>query len=96
MHAYYMQADSIPQYINILEDAQKKAKRAGMPNANVKLVMMALAAVLAAQHSPWEVNDLEGLSSTSHTWKVCKQSFRLTHLKCQWQIFGIGGGRWGS
>ncbi len=42
MHNYYTQADGIPQYINMLEDAQKKAMRAGMPIA----VMMASAAVL--------------------------------------------------
>jgi hypothetical protein len=41
----------------MLEDAQKKAKRAGMPIANVKLVMLASAAVLAAQHFPWKVDD---------------------------------------
>ncbi len=48
MHPYHMQAISIPQYINMLEDAQKMAKWAGMPIANVELIMMALAAVLAA------------------------------------------------
>jgi hypothetical protein len=41
----------------MLEDAQKKAKRAGMPIANIKLVMMALAAVLLAQHFPCKVDD---------------------------------------
>jgi hypothetical protein len=41
MHQYYMQADGIPQYIIMLEDAQKKAKRAGMPIADIELVMMA-------------------------------------------------------
>ena len=48
MHQYYVQADGIPQYIIMLEDAQKKAKRAGMPIADIELVMMASAAVLAA------------------------------------------------
>jgi hypothetical protein len=57
MHNYYTQADGIPQYINMLEDAQKKATRAGMPIANVELVMMASAAVLVAQHFPRKVND---------------------------------------
>jgi hypothetical protein len=33
----------------MMEDAQKKAKRAGMPIADVKPMMMALAAVLATQ-----------------------------------------------
>jgi hypothetical protein len=37
-----------PQFIVMMEDAQKKAKRAGMPIAEVKLVMMASAGVLAA------------------------------------------------
>jgi hypothetical protein len=61
MHNYYTQVDGIPQYINMLEDAQKKATWAGMPIADVELVMMASAAVLAAQHFPREVNDWEGL-----------------------------------
>ena len=52
MHQYYTLAEGIPQYIIMLEDAQKKAKRAGMPIADIELVMMAWAAVLAAQHFP--------------------------------------------
>jgi hypothetical protein len=57
MTQYYVQANGIPQFIVMIEDAQKKAKRAGMPIANVKLVMMALAAVLMAQHFLQEVDD---------------------------------------
>jgi hypothetical protein len=52
MTQYYVQADGIPQFIVMMEDAQKKAKQAGMPIADFKLVMMALAAILAAQHFP--------------------------------------------
>ncbi len=74
MMQYYVQVDGIPQFIVIMEDAQKKAKQAGMPIANVELVMMALAAVLAASHFPHEVDDWEGL------WKV---AFCLAHLKHQ-------------
>jgi hypothetical protein len=57
MHQYYMQADIIPQYIIMLEDAQIKAKRAGMPIASIELVMMALAAVLACQYFPRKFNN---------------------------------------
>jgi hypothetical protein len=39
MHQYYTQAEGIPQFNNMMEDAQKKAKRAGMPIANIKLMM---------------------------------------------------------
>jgi len=61
MQAYYKQADGIPQYIALLEDAQKKAKRAQMPIADAELVMMASAAVLAVQHFPRKVDNWEGL-----------------------------------
>jgi hypothetical protein len=68
MHGYYAQADGIPQYIIMLEEAQKEAKRAGMPIADIELVMMALAAVLAVQHFPRKVNDWEGLPGNSRSW----------------------------
>ena len=57
MHQYYVQADGIPQYIIMMEDAQKKTKRAGMPIADIELLMMASAAVLAAQPSPRKVEE---------------------------------------
>jgi hypothetical protein len=92
MHNYYTQADGIPQYINMLEDAQKKGTRAGMPIANVELVMMASAAVLAAQHFPCEVDNWEGLPSASCTWTAWKTAFCLAHVKRQQQILALGGG----
>jgi uncharacterized ParB-like nuclease family protein len=64
MQTYYKQADGIPQYIAMLEDAQKKEKQANMPIVDAKLVMMALAAVLAVQHFPrkWKI----GKASLQH------------------------------
>ncbi len=92
MHTYYVQVDGIPQYINMLEDAQKKAKQAGMPITNTKHVMMTLAAVLMAQHFHCEVDNWEGLPSTSCIWKAWKQSFCLAHLKQQCKILASGVG----
>jgi hypothetical protein len=92
MHQYYTQADGIPQYIIMLEDAQKKAKRASMPIADIELVMMASAAVLAAQHFPRKVDDWEGLPAPARTWAAWKTAFRLAHLKRQRQILASGGG----
>ena len=92
MTQYYVQADGIPQFIVMMEDAQKKAKRAGMPIADVELVMMASAAVLAAQHFPREVDDWEGLPAVDRTWRAWKVAFHLAHLKRQRQIQASGGG----
>jgi hypothetical protein len=92
MQAYYEQADGIPQYIALLEDAQKKAKRAQMPIADAELVMMASAAVLAVQHFPRKVEDWEGLPALSRTWPAWKTAFCLAHLKRQRQILASKGG----
>jgi hypothetical protein len=91
MHQYYVQADGIPQYIIMMEDAQKNAKRAGMPIANVELMMMALAAVLVAQHYPRKVDVWEGLASSVRTWAAWKIAFCLAHIKRQRQLQALGG-----
>jgi hypothetical protein len=83
MSQYYMQADGIPQLIVMMEDAQKKVTRASMPIADIKLVMMALVAVLATQHCPREVDNWEGLLATSCLWQAWMVAFHLAHLKRQ-------------
>jgi hypothetical protein len=92
MTKYQVQADGIPQFIVMMEDAQKKATRAGMPIADVELVMIALAAVLAAQHFPCKADDCKGLPTTPNTWQAWKVAFRLAHLKRQCQLQASGGG----
>jgi hypothetical protein len=96
MTQYYAQADGIPQFIIMMVDAQKKAKRAGMPISDVKLMMMAVAAILAAQYFPREVNDWEGPPTINHTWRTWKVAFCLAHLKRQCQLQASGGGPVGS
>ena len=63
-----------------------------MPIADVELVMMALVAVLAAQHFPCEVDDWEGLPAVDHTWRAWKVAFHLANLKRQRQLQASGGG----
>ncbi len=93
MTQYYVQTDGIPQFIVIMEDAQKKMMQAGMPITNVDLVMMALAAVLAAQHFPPKVDDWDGLPTKACTWQAWKVAFHLSHLKRQHQLQALGGGK---
>jgi hypothetical protein len=63
-----------------------------MPIADVELVMMALVAVLAAQHFPCEFDDWEGLPAVDHTWRAWKVTFHLANLKRQRQLQASGGG----
>ena len=80
MIQYYVQAEGIPQYIIMMEDAQKKTKRVGMPIADVKLVMMASAAVLVAQYFPCKITDWEGRPAIDRTWQAWKVEFRQAHI----------------
>ncbi len=92
MMQYYVQVDCIPQFILVAKDAQKKAKQAGMPIADVELVMMSSVTVLAAQHFPHEVDDWEGLPAKSRTRQAWKVAFHLAHLKHQCQLQALEGG----
>jgi hypothetical protein len=76
----------------MMEDAQKKAKRAGMSITNVELVMMVSAAVLAAQHFPRKVTDWEGRSAIDRTWRAWKVEFCQAHIQRQRQLQASGGG----
>ena len=91
MIQYYVQAEGIPQYIVMMEDAQKKAKWADMPIADIKLVMITSAAVLAAQHFWRKVTDWEG--TIDCTWRVWKVEFRQAHIQRQRQLQASGGGK---
>ncbi len=64
-----------------------------MPIANIELIMMALAAVLAAQHFPREVDNCEGLPVASHLWQAWKVAFCLAHFKRQCQLKALGGAK---
>jgi hypothetical protein len=63
-----------------------------MPIADVQLLMMALAAVLAAQHFPRKVDDWECLPTKSCTWQAWKVACHLAHLKHQRQLQASGEG----
>jgi hypothetical protein len=93
MIQYYVQAEGILQFIIMMEDVQKKAKRAGMPIAYVKLVMMASVAVLAAQHFLRKVTNWEGRPAIDRTWRAWKVEFRQAHIRRQHQLQAFGGGK---
>jgi hypothetical protein len=90
MTQYYVKVDGTPQFIVMMEDVQKKAKQAGMTIADVELVMMALAAVLSAQHLPQEVDNWEGLPAINRMRRAWKVTFHLALLKRQRQLQASG------
>jgi hypothetical protein len=70
----------------------KKGKAGGHAHRQHQACHDGLGAVLVAQHFPHEVDDWEGLPSSSRMWAVWKMAFCLAHLKRQCQILASGGG----
>ena len=62
MQRYYETTTSIPEFINKLEDAQKKAQRANVPIADSTLVAIATASTMASQTYPRTDNAWDDLS----------------------------------
>ena len=91
MMGYYAEAEGIPEYINMLEDAQRKANRAKMSIADVQLVAIASTAVLASQDYVCATEDWEALTNAQKTWTKWKSSFPIAHLARKCQLLASGG-----
>ena len=62
--------ETIPQYIDALEKAQKQAERAEIPIADATLVMMSTKAMLETDHYPKADGVWEGLSKKERKWSM--------------------------
>lgn len=52
MLGYYAKAEGIPEYIDMLEDAQRKLARANLPMSDDQLLAIASTSILASGHFP--------------------------------------------
>ena len=62
MQRYHLEVEEIPEYINMLEDAQRQAGRVGRTIANNTLLLFASTAMLTTERFPrtngnWEERD---------------------------------------
>lgn len=80
MMTYYAKAEGIPEYINMLEDAQRKLARARLPMSNDQLLAIASTAVLASEHYPRPTDDWEAKPREEKTWTAWKAHYRAAHL----------------
>ena len=52
MQRYHLEVEGIPEYINMLEDAQRQAGRAGRAISDKNLLLFASTAMLASERFP--------------------------------------------
>jgi hypothetical protein len=91
MISFYQKTEGIPEYINDLEDAQRKLARAKLPMSNEQLLAIASTAVLAAQHFPCATDEWEALPPAAKTWAAWKTTYRAAHIARKRQLLATGG-----
>ena len=90
MMTYYATAEGVPEYINMLEDAQRKLERGKIPMLDVQLLAIASTAVLAAQHFPRTTDEWEALTPALKTWDNWKIKYRAAHIARKRQLLATG------
>ena len=71
----------VTMFINLMEDAQTKAKRAKVEINDSILVALALHSVVCTNQYPRECYDWEELSLSDRSWSDCSKSFVEAHTK---------------
>jgi hypothetical protein len=90
MMGYYGQAEGIPEYINMLEDAQRKLARANLPMSDAQLLAIASMAILASGHFPRPTDEWEALAANAKTWAAWKTHYRAAHIARKRQMLAAG------
>ena len=68
MQRYYLEFEVIPKYINILEDAQRQAGRAGRTITDDTLLLLANTTMLTSERSPSANGHWEDWAERDKTW----------------------------
>jgi hypothetical protein len=91
MSQYYKGASDIPEYIFLLEDAQRKAARACLPITNQTLTVLASTTLLAADTFPHTTELWEELDTVNKTWAAWKTAYLAAHKKRANRLRATGG-----
>ena len=86
MLGYYADAEGIPEYINMLEEAQRKLARANLPMSDNQLLAIASTAILASDHYPRPTDIWEALPRNLRTWTAWKAHYHEAHLARKRQL----------
>ena len=83
MQRYHLEVEGIPEYINMLEDAQRQASRAGRAISDDTLLLFASTAMLTSERFPWANNAWEDQAEPDKTWTTWKLAYKQTHAKAR-------------
>ena len=83
MQRYYLEVEGIPEYINMLKDAQQQDDRAGQTITDETLLLFASTAMLTSERFPRANNDWEDRAEHDKTWANWNTSYKQAHAKAR-------------
>ena len=91
MQRYHLEVEGTPEYINMLEDAQKQAVRYGRTISNETLLLFASIAILTTERYPRANDDWEDRAEANKTWAECNTAYKRAHSKARVKFPGTEG-----
>ena len=83
MQRYHLEVEVIPEYINMLEDTQRQAGRAGRMIADETLFLFASTAMLTIERFPRTNDDWEESAERDKTWYQWETAYKRAHAKAR-------------
>ena len=83
MQHYHQEMGGIPEYVNALEDAQKRFKRAGNPIMEDTLLLIATNAMLSTERFPRADEIWEDLTKNGKVWPAWKNLYNAADRKAK-------------
>ena len=82
---YHLKVEGIPEYINILEDAQRQASRARQTIADKTLLLFASTEILTSERFPRANDDWEERAERDKTWVQWKTAYKMSHTQARFK-----------
>ena len=83
MQLYHLDMEGIPEYINAIEDNQKKSKRAGNTIADSTLLLISTNSMLSTEHLPHANKIWEDLRKDKNYWYARKTLYNSDYQKAK-------------
>ena len=83
MQCYHLEVEGILEYINMLEDAQRQAGRAGRTITDETLLLFASTAMLTSERFQRANDDWEDQAERDKTWATWKLAYKQAHANAR-------------
>ena len=83
MQRYHLEVEGIPEYIKMLEDAQRQAGRVGQTFADETLLLFASTVMFTSERFPIANYNWEDHAKRDKTWANWKSAYKQAHAKAR-------------